>query len=122
KAAIDLLRSFDRWPTWMWANWEIVGLIEWLKEFNSNRPNPKKVGFYGLDVYSLWGSMEAILDYLEKQDPKAAEYAKVALQCFEPYGEDEQKYARAQYSMNKSCQEPVLKLLMEIQKNVLLYD
>lgn len=122
KSAVDLLKSFDRWPTWMWANWEIVGLIEWLKEYNFSLPNFKKIGFYGLDVYSLWDSMEAILDYLEKHDPKAAEYAKVALQCFEPYGEDEQKYARAQYSMTNSCQEPVLKLLMEIRKNAFLYD
>lgn len=122
KKAIDLLRTFDRWPTWMWANWEIVALIEWLKYYNTDLPANKRVGFYGLDVYSLWESMEAIRDYLSKHDPKAAEYAKNAIECFEPYGEDEQRYARAQYSMEDSCEHAVLMLLTEIRKKALMYD
>lgn len=66
--------------------------------------------------------MEAVMGYLSLHDPKAAEYARDALQCFEPYGEDEQKYARAQYSMENSCQEKVLELLMEIQKKTPIND
>lgn len=104
----------------MWANWEVLALIEWLKDYNTHLPTKQKIGFYGLDVYSLWGSMEAVMGYLSLHDPKAAEYARDALQCFEPYGEDEQKYARAQYSMENSCQEKVLELLMEIKKKILL--
>ena len=122
KTAVDILKVFDRWPTWMWANWEIVGLVDWLKEYNRDLPLNKRVGFYGLDVYSLWGSMEVIMDYLKKHDPHAAEYAKNAIRCFEPYGENEQRYARAQYSMENSCQEAVLELLSEIQKNAPIYD
>ncbi|WP_423147816.1 erythromycin esterase family protein [Rubrolithibacter danxiaensis] len=122
KKAVELLKTFDRWPTWMWANWEIVGLIEWLKEYNTNLPANKRVGFYGLDVYSLWESMEALMDYLSKHDPKAAEYARNAIQCFEPYGEDEHRYARAQYSMDQSCQEAVLQLLTEIRRKAPVYD
>jgi erythromycin esterase-like protein len=122
KKAKDILKTFDRWPTWMWANWEIVGLIDWLKDYNKALPLDKKVGFYGLDVYSLWGSMEAIMDYLEKHDPNAAEYAIKAIQCFEPYGENEQRYARAQYSMENSCQDAVLGLLTEIKKKAPIFD
>src|SRR3954468_4317119 len=48
----DVLKKFDRWPTWMWANWEIAALCEWMHKHNKD--HEKKVGFYGLDVYSLW--------------------------------------------------------------------
>jgi len=118
----DLLKEFDRWPTWMWANWEIVSLITWLKEYNSDLPANKRVGFYGLDVYSLWESMESLMKYLEKEDPKAAEIARQAMLRFEPYGEDEQSYARAQHRMSSSCQEEVIKLLAEIRRKAPIYD
>jgi erythromycin esterase-like protein len=122
KKAINLLRTFDRWPTWMWANWEVAALITWIKEHNVNLYADKRVGFYGLDVYSLWESMEALVHYLEKTDPKSAELAKKALQCFEPYGEDEREYARAQYSIDASCREPLLKLLQEVRSKAPVYD
>src|SRR3712207_2285589 len=54
--ALDVLQSFDRWPTWMWANWEIAALAEWLKTYNASLDKARKIGFYGLDVYSLWDS------------------------------------------------------------------
>src|SRR5688572_12485911 len=54
---IDVLKNFDRWPTWMWANWEVAALAEWLRDYNKGLPLDKKIGFYGLDVYSLWDSM-----------------------------------------------------------------
>ena len=73
KSAFDVLHSFNRWPTWMWANKEMVELVEWLKEYNDRIINQQKlstsidkVGFYGLDLYSLWESMEAIIQYLKK--------------------------------------------------------
>jgi len=122
KKAVDLLKGFDRWPTWMWANWEIVALIDWLKEYNTNLPANKKVGFYGLDVYSLWESMKALMDYLSKNDPHAARFAENAIKCFEPYGQDEHRYAKAQYSMEKSCKESVIKLLAEIRTKATVYN
>src|SRR5688572_16443039 len=91
KNAKDVLHAFNRWPTWMWANWEIVEFAEWMRKFNENKSN--KAGFYGLDVYSLWESMESILRYLEDKDPQALQAAMQAYQCFEPYGEDPQSYA-----------------------------
>jgi erythromycin esterase len=73
--AYDVLYSFDRWPTWMWANREILDLIEWLREYNMMLSKERKVGFYGLDVYSLWESLEAVIKYLKKVDPEAVQTA-----------------------------------------------
>lgn len=109
-----VLQTFDRWPTWMWANWEVAALAEWLREYNSARPMPQRVGFYGLDVYSLWDSMYAMMDYLQEEDPQAAQSVKQAIQCFEPFEENEQAYAR--YSLTEhSCREKVLAMLKEIR-------
>ena len=110
----SILRSFDRWPTWMWANWEIAALAEWIKEYNLPRPVDKKVGFYGLDVYSLWDSMKAMIQYLEKEDPQAAGYVRKAISCFEPFREDQHLYA--QYSLtDHNCRKEVIALLREIR-------
>ena len=117
----DVLMNFDRWPTWMWANWEVAALAEWMKEYNKSLPQKDMVGFYGLDVYSLWDSMYAIMDYLEKEDPKAAQSVKKAIQCFAPFEEDEQQYAR--YSLTEhSCRDKVMALLKDIRANTQLFD
>lgn len=110
----EVLMSFDRWPTWMWANWEIAALAEWLSDHNKSFPADKKIGFYGLDVYSLWDSMYSMMDYLQKEDPQAAQSVKKAIQCFEPFQENEQMYAR--YSLTEhSCRDKVLNLLKEVR-------
>ena len=117
----DVLMNFDRWPTWMWANWEVAALAEWLREHNKNLPADKKIGFYGLDVYSLWDSMYAMMDYLKNEDPQAAQAVKKAIQCFEPYAENEQLYAR--YSLTEhSCRDKVLALLKEIRMKAQFLD
>src|ERR1043165_9215975 len=95
----SILKTFDRWPTWMWANWEVAALAEWLREYNSSLPIDRKVGFYGLDVYSLWDSMKVMINYLEKEDPQTAKSVRKAIQCFEPFQENEHLYAR--YSITK---------------------
>ena len=86
--AHEVLRVFERWPTWMWANEEIADLAEWLRQHNDGLPQEERVGFYGLDVYSLRESMEAVIGYLERVDPEAVPTAWCAYKCFEPYGED----------------------------------
>lgn len=117
----DVLRHFDRWPTWMWANWEVAALAEWLREHNHGKANEKKAGFYGLDVYSLWDSMYAMMDYLQKEDPQAAQAVKKAIQCFEPFEENEHAYAR--YSLTRhSCRDQVLALLKEIRLKAQFLD
>jgi erythromycin esterase-like protein len=122
KSAIEVLKTFKRWPTWMWANWEIAALMEWMKSYNNNVNNEdKKVGFYGLDVYSLWESLETLLTYLEKVDPKAYELAQQAIYCFEPYQENK-SYSGSAYALNDGCREEVVKLLQEVRKNAATYD
>ncbi len=114
-----VLKQFDRWPTWMWANWEVAALAEWLREHNLGKK--EKVGFYGLDVYSLWDSMKEIMTFLEQRDPESLDAARNAINCFAPYAEDEQMYAR--FSLTEhSCRDEVLTLLKEIRSNMRIYD
>jgi erythromycin esterase-like protein len=105
KQSEQVLHEFRRWPTWMWANWEIAALMDWLKLYNSKRSANNGIGFYGLDVYSLWESMEVLVKYLDKNDPEAAKFAREAVRCFEPFEEDPVQYARSQYSMGSSCKQ-----------------
>lgn len=115
ESAREVLKTFERWPTWMWANEEAVGLVEWLKSHNEGLPDKEKVGFYGLDVYSLRESMEELIDYLEREDPEAVGAARRAYRCFEPYGEDVREYARAAALVPTSCEDEVVALLSELR-------
>src|SRR5215208_488392 len=108
KSAREVLRAFERWPTWMWANEEILELAEWLRRYNDGLSEEERVGFYGLDVYSLWDSMEAVIKYLERVDPEAVDTARRAYKCFEPYGEDVREYARATAFVPTSCEDEVV--------------
>jgi erythromycin esterase len=120
KKPAEVLKTFNRWPTWMWANWEIVFLVTWLKEFNSYKASDKRIGFYGLDVYSLWESFETLIDYLKKNDMDAAMIAEKALHCFERYGKDEKAYALN--SLTDSCKKEVIELLTEVRKKAITYN
>lgn len=105
----------------MWANWEVVAFVEWLRAYNQALPADRKVGFYGLDVYSLWDSMRSMITYLEREDPEAAESVRKAVLCFEPFNENEQLYAR--YTLkDQGCREEVLALLKEIRVRLQFMD
>jgi len=119
--AEEVLKAFDRWPTWMWSNWEIASLIEWLKDYNKSLPIDEKVGFYGLDVYSLWDSMKAMMHFLENRDPQTARWVKEAIQCFEPFNEDERMYARHTLH-DHGCRNELLALLKEIRTKAQFLD
>lgn len=112
--AREVLEAFVRWPTWMWANEEIVHLAEWLRRHNAGLADHRKVGFFGLDVYSLWESLYAVLGYLRKADPSVLPAARRAFQCFEPFGEDPQHYARSTALVPMSCENEVVALLKEL--------
>ncbi|AMV40072.1 erythromycin esterase family protein [Planctomyces sp. SH-PL62] len=114
--ARSTLHAFERWPTWMWANEEVADLAEWLRTHNAGLPDDRKVGFYGLDVYSLWESLYAILEYLHSHDPAALPAAWGAFRCFEPYGEDVRDYARAARFVPNSCEDEVVALLRELRR------
>ncbi len=116
--SIDVLKTFRRWPTWMWSNWEIAALVTWLKQHNSGKPSVDKTGFYGLDVYSLWDSMEAVIKYLQTNEPSAVEAAMEAYRCFEPHkGEDGYGYARALQFVPQTCEDEVVALLKKLREH-----
>jgi erythromycin esterase len=110
----EVLRTFARWPTWMWANEEVLHFARWLREHNTALPAEQRVGFYGLDVYSLWDSLHATIDYLREHEPEHVAPAMTALRCFEPYAEDPQAYARATRLVPTSCEAEVVSMLAKV--------
>src|SRR3982751_3601306 len=121
--AIECLVGFKRFPTWMWRNAEVLDFIGWLRAHNDALPtNTNKVGFYGLDLYSLHTSIEAVLGYLAKVDPEAAKRARYRYSCFDHFGEDEQAYGYAAgYDLSHSCQQQVVQQLMDLQQRAYAY-
>jgi len=119
---LAVLSEFDRWPTWMWANWEVQAFVEWLRGENAGRDRDSQLGFYGMDVYSLFESMEAVVDYLEANYPEAADRARTAYHCFEPYGEDARAYARSTRVVPETCEDEVVSVLAEVRRNRPTYD
>jgi protein-L-isoaspartate(D-aspartate) O-methyltransferase len=87
--------AFARFPTWMWRNTDVRGFVDWLHDFNRNRPYEKRVGFHGLDLYSLYASMQAVLGYLDGADPEAAAAARERYACLSPFESDPAAYGHA---------------------------
>jgi erythromycin esterase-like protein len=111
-----LVDQFQRWPSWMWANEETANLVEWLKQYNKNQTGKHKVGFYGIDVYSLWESIEEVINYLEAIGSEQTELAKKAYSCFEPYDRDPQVYGMNASFFSESCEQEVVDLLLQLQE------
>ncbi|TLS46512.1 erythromycin esterase family protein [Streptomyces montanus] len=107
----EVLESFRRWPAWLWANTEVLAFTRWLREHNARLPAGRRVGFFGLDVYSLWESLHAVLDHLRAHDPDLVDRALEAYRRFEPYAEDPQTYARATELVPDGCEPEVVALL-----------
>lgn len=121
KNAKDALHAFNRWPQWMWYNKEVESLVTWLKSYNDNSESQGKIGFYGIDVYSLWESMEKIIDYLEEVNSPDAEEARKAFACFEPFHREPQMYGVSSAFYGKDCWEELSVMLTSIHKNRELY-
>ena len=114
--AVGLLGRFERWPTWMWANHDVADFLTWLRSWNLDRPVAERVGFYGLDVYSLWESLWEIMTWLETNAPEALPTALRAWHCFLPFGEDPHRYARATRLVPTTCEPDVVRLLVEVRR------
>ena len=113
--ARGVLSRFERWPTWMWANTEVADFLDWLREHNATRSEANRVGFYGLDVYSLWDSLRRIIEWLEANAPDAVPAAMRAWQCFVPYDEDPHEYAWSTRLVPTSCEPEVVTLLAAVR-------
>ncbi len=116
KQASEILNKFNRWPTWVWANWEVNALIEWLNSFN--KENNKSAGFYGLDLFSLRESMEMLVTELAGKYPEIAKTAREAFTCFEPYINDVRFDAERLRMAPPSCEKEAIELLKEIRSKI----
>ena len=119
---LDALREFRRWPTWMWANHEVVEFSRWLRRHNEAVDEPARAGFHGLDVYSLWESLREILTFLREHEPEQVPAALAAYRCFEPYEGDPHQYARATRLVPTSCAAHVIDLLVALRTRAAQQD
>lgn len=114
--AVDALSGFQRFPAWMWRNADVLDFVGWLRNYNEHR-HSRRVGFYGLDLYSLHASMRAVLDFLDKVDSDAAHRARSRYACFDTFGEDTQAYGyAASFGLSKSCEDEVVSQWMEMRR------
>jgi erythromycin esterase-like protein len=116
--AAEALGDFERFPRWMWRNREVLAFVSWLRDYNDARaPGRPRVGFYGLDLYSLFGSIEAVIEYLDQVDPEAARRARARYGCFDHFGDDPQTYGHsADLGLSPSCEREVVQQLVELQR------
>lgn len=115
-SAESALRGFERFPRWMWRNTEVLDFIEWLRERNTRVREPSaQVGFYGLDLYSLRESAAAVLQFLARADPDAAQRARARYACFDDLAHDPQAYGHAvHFGLREDCRDQVLQQLLDL--------
>jgi erythromycin esterase-like protein len=115
--AEEALSDFRRFPAWMWRNTDVVEFVTWLRKWNDELPaGAAKVGFYGLDLYSLYTSMEAVIEYLDEIDPDAGQRARLRYACFDHYNRDAQVYAyETAFGGAEPCEQQAVQQLVELQ-------
>ena len=115
--AEEALGGFRRFPQWMWRNSDVLDFIGWLRNHNDSVAEVERTGFFGLDLYSMHASMEAVLRYLRVVDPDAARRAMIRYSCFDHFGEDPQAYGyAASRGLAPSCEPAVLSQLVELRR------
>lgn len=121
--ATEALSGFKRFPAWMWRNAEVLDFVGWLREHNDSLPSgAAKTGFFGLDLYSLHASIEAVLNYLDKVDPEGAQRARHRYACFEHFGKDPQEYGYAAgLGLSHTCESEVVTQLIDLQRRAREY-
>jgi len=115
--AVEALGGFVRFPQWMWRNADVLDFVGWLREHNEGiAGDTARVGFYGLDLYSLHTSIAAVLDYLRVVDPEAAGRAARRYGCFDHFGTEPQAYGYATtLGLEPSCEREVIGQLVELR-------
>ncbi len=118
RSADEALAGFrQRFPTWMWRNTVMREFCEWLRQHNASVPAERQAGFYGMDLYSLYGSIEAVLRYLDGTDPEEARRARDRYACFEHFGRDSQAYGYvAGQGLGPSCEDAVAQQLRDLMQ------
>ncbi|HEU0078335.1 MAG TPA: erythromycin esterase family protein [Longimicrobiaceae bacterium] len=124
-AAEEALGGFKRFPQWMWRNTDIVELVDWLRAHNDALPaGAPRVGFYGLDLYSMFASIQAVIQYLDRVDPEAGRRARQRYGCFHRAGgEDPQAYGyAAELGITQACEEEAVRQLHELRERAAQAD
>lgn len=117
RSAEAALSDFRRFPLWMWRNTVIEELVGWMRARNDGKPYAEQAGFYGLDMYSLHGSMAAVLDYLERADPEAAQEARARYACFDQAGADAQNYGYGvRFGIRDDCRDEAIAQLLDLRE------
>jgi erythromycin esterase-like protein len=120
--AVDALAEFRRFPTWMWRNADVLDFIGWMRSHNETQARDRQVGFYGLDLYSLNASTQAVLAYLDKVDPDAARLARHRYGCFDQFGGEMQQYGyAAAFGLQPSCEREAVSQLLDLHRRRLEY-
>ncbi|MGW0229614.1 erythromycin esterase family protein [Actinopolymorpha singaporensis] len=123
--AEESLRGFERFPAWMWRNTVVLDFVGWLREHNDRLAGDEraKAGFYGLDVYSLYRSMQEVIAYLERVDPDAAARARERYACFDHVsGDDGQEYGwAAAFGAGPTCEQEVVDQLVDLRRKAWEY-
>ena len=113
----EALGEFERFPRWMWRNRDVLQFVDWLHRHNADQPEDLRAGFYGLDLYSLFASMQEVIRFLDKVDPEAAARARYRYSCFDAFGEDTQAYGyAAEFGVSRSCEDQAVQQLLEVQR------
>ncbi|KAJ5818635.1 hypothetical protein N7474_004226 [Penicillium riverlandense] len=114
-------QPFKRFPTWMWRNREMQDLVEWMRDRNQSLPPDRRAGFYGLDLYSMGASIRAVIDYLDRVDPKAGKEARRRYGCLEPWVDDPTAYGLASLRGMETCESQVMDMLRDLLERRLEY-
>lgn len=117
--AVAALSGFQRFPAWMWRNEVMRDFVGWLAAFNRAEPAGRAAGVFGLDLYSLHASIEAVLRYLDGVDPAAAARARARYACFEYFGDNPQGYGLAVTHGAESCEDEVVAQLVDLRRQAL---
>jgi erythromycin esterase len=102
-AVIRLLEGYQRWPTWLWGNYEMVPLIHWLTAYNQIVGDKNKIGFYGLDLFNIAGATDDLLQYIGSSDTALRVSLSHFIDCFTPYAGDEEKYPGKDRALQGGC-------------------
>ncbi len=116
-------KPFSDFPSWMWANHSVLAFSHWLKDYNRSFDSAEDaVGFYGLDLYNMFGSIKAVLDYLQDVDPKMAEAARWSYACLMPWANDPSLYSRdMQSGRYRGCEQEVFAVWRDLRKKRAFY-
>ncbi len=114
--------AFARFPTWMWRNNEVRDFINWLREHNAATKNEARVAFHGLDLYSLYVSIYAVLAYLDQVEPDAAKVARERYACLTPWQGDPAAYGHAALvGSYHTCEPQVVRALKDLLEKRVAY-